>query len=123
MFIADNGNYGSIKAHQKSAFNNHYIGCDKETGLWLPDWKLIAEAFGISAMSISTNEYETEEFIRLFNSKEPAIFVVQVDPDQVIYPKIISTRNSLGEVISNPLHKMEPALSEELMKELCPYLT
>ncbi len=123
MFIADNGNYGSIKAHQKSAFNNHYIGCDKETGLWLPDWKLIAEAFGISAMSISTNEYETEEFISLFDSEKPAIFVVQVDPDQVIYPKIISTRNSLGEVISNPLHKMEPALSEELMKELCPHLT
>jgi acetolactate synthase-1/2/3 large subunit len=25
IFIADNGNYGSIKAHQKSAFNNHSL--------------------------------------------------------------------------------------------------
>ncbi len=122
MFIADNGNYGSIKAHQKSAFDNHYIGCDKETGLWLPDWKLIAEAFGISVMSITTNEYESEEFYSLFDSDKPAIFVVRVDPDQVIYPKIISSRNTDGEVISNPLHIMEPALPDELMIELCPHL-
>jgi acetolactate synthase-1/2/3 large subunit len=122
VFIADNGNYGSIKAHQKSAFNNHYIGCDKETGLWLPDWEQIAQAFGISAMTISSNDYETAEFTELFNSKSPAVFVVKVDPDQVIYPKIASTRNARGEVISNPLHVMEPPLGDALMTELCPYL-
>jgi acetolactate synthase-1/2/3 large subunit len=122
VFIADNGNYGSIKAHQKSAFNNHYIGCDKETGLWLPDWEQIARAFEISTMTISSNDYETDEFIEMFNSKLPAVFVVKVDPDQVIYPKIASARNSAGEVVSNPLHLMEPPLSEALMSELCPHL-
>lgn len=123
MFIADNGNYGSIKAHQKSAFNNHYIGCDKETGLWLPDWETIAKAFDIAALTIRSNEYESEEYLELFNSDQPAIFVIKVDPDQVIYPKIISTRNSQGEVVSNPLHLMEPPLKQELMAELCPHLT
>jgi acetolactate synthase-1/2/3 large subunit len=122
VFIADNGNYGSIKAHQKLAFNNHYIGCDKQTGLWLPDWEIIAKAFDLAVMTISTNDYESEEFYRLFNSDKPAIFVVKVDPDQVIYPKIISSRNANGEVISNPLHLMEPPLSEELMAELAPHL-
>ena len=122
VFIADNGNYGSIKAHQKSAFNNHYIGCDKQTGLWLPDWEIIAKAFDLAVMIISTNDYESEEFYRLFNSDKPAIFVVKVDPDQVIYPKIISSRNANGDVISNPLHLMEPPLSEELMAELAPHL-
>ncbi|MCX6445205.1 MAG: thiamine pyrophosphate-binding protein [Actinobacteria bacterium] len=122
VFIADNGNYGSIKAHQKSAFDNHYIGCDKETGLWLPDWELIAHAFGISVMTISSNNYETEEFVKLFNSDAPAVFVVKVDPEQVIYPKIASARNTKGEVVSNPLHIMEPPLSDDLMNELCPHL-
>ncbi len=123
MFIADNGNYGSIKAHQKSAFNNHYIGCDKETGLWLPNWEFIANAFGIAAMTITTNDYESDEFSDLFDSSGPAIFVIKVDPDQVIYPKIISTRNAQGEVISNPLHLMEPPLDQDLMVELCPHLS
>lgn len=122
VFIADNGNYGSIKAHQKSAFNNHYIGCDKETGLWLPSWEIIAAAFDIDVMTISTNNYENDEFYDLFNSDKPAIFVVKVDPDQVIYPKIASSKNASGVVISNPLHIMEPPLSEELMAEVAPHL-
>jgi acetolactate synthase I/II/III large subunit len=123
IFIADNGNYGSIKAHQKSAFNNHYIGCDKETGLWLPNWEGIAHAFDIPVLTITSNDYETAEFQRLFSLQGPAIFVVKVDPDQVIYPKIASTRNLEGGVISNPLHIMEPPLDAITMKELCPHLS
>ena len=122
IFIADNGNYGSIKAHQKSAFNNHYIGCDKETGLWLPNWELIAAAFDIAAMTITTNDYESDKFSDLFDSSKPAIFVIKVDPDQVIFPKIVSTKNARGDVISNPLHLMDPPLDQELMSELCPHL-
>lgn len=122
IFIADNGNYGSIKAHQKSAFNNHYIGCDKETGLWLPNWEFIAQAFDIPVLTITSNNYETMEFEKLFNQHGPAIFVVKVDPDQVIYPKIASTRNTEGVVISNPLHVMEPPLEAAIMKALCPHL-
>jgi acetolactate synthase-1/2/3 large subunit len=121
-FIAENGNYGSIKAHQKSAFNNHYIGCDKETGLWLPNWEHIGSAFGIPVMTIFSNDYDTVEFRKLFTAAGPAIFVVKVDPDQVIYPKIASTRNSEGQVVSNPLHVMEPPLDETLMRVLCPNL-
>jgi len=122
IFIADNGNYGSIKAHQKSAFNNHYIGCDKETGLWLPNWELIAQAFDIPVLTIASNNYETMEFQNLFREYGPAIFVVKVDPDQIIYPKIASTRNSEGVVTSNPLHVMEPPLGDAIMKMLCPHL-
>ncbi len=122
IFIADNGNYGSIKAHQKSAFNNHYIGCDKETGLWLPNWERIAQAFDIPAITIFSNDFETSEFQSLFTYTGPAIFVVKVDPDQVIYPKIASTRNQDGIVISNPLHIMEPPLDEATMNEMCPHL-
>lgn len=122
IFIADNGNYGSIKAHQKSAFNNHYIGCDKETGLWLPNWEIIAKAFDIPVLTITSNNYDTMEFQKLFVAPGPAVFVVKVDPDQVIYPKIASKRNPDGVVVSNPLHIMEPPLDPATMKELCPHL-
>jgi acetolactate synthase-1/2/3 large subunit len=122
IFIADNGNYGSIKAHQKSAFNNHYIGCDKETGLWLPDWEKVAQAFDIPVLAIQSNNYDTLEFQRMFASVGPAVFVVRVDPDQIIFPKIVSARDSKGLVVSNPLHIMEPPLTEIEMNDLCPYL-
>jgi acetolactate synthase-1/2/3 large subunit len=122
IFIADNGNYGSIKSHQKSAFNNHYIGCDKQTGLWLPNWELIGKSFDIPVFTLDTEDIFNNQFLELFNSKGPTIFVVKVDPDQIFYPKIISTKNSKGMIVSNPLHIMEPKLPVKDLKEYLPHL-
>ena len=122
IFIADNGNYGSIKSHQKAAFNNHYIGCDKPTGLWLPDWEFIGQAFDIPTLVVTDEDTFGPAFAELFESKGPAIFIVKVDPDQVFYPKILSSKNENGEIVSNPLHLMEPPLTAEEFSEYAPYL-
>ena len=122
IFIADNGNYGSIKSHQKAAFNNHYIGCDKETGLWLPDWEHIGKAFDIPTLVLTDENTFGGEFESLFESAGPVIFIVKVDPDQIFFPKILSVKNAKGEITSNPLHLMEPALSIEEFNEFAPFL-
>jgi acetolactate synthase-1/2/3 large subunit len=122
IFIADNGNYGSIKSHQKAAFNNHYIGCDRSTGLWLPEWEYIGKAFDIPTFVVNDQNAFGPEFTGLFDSNGPVIFIVKVDPDQVFYPKILSSKNSKNEIVSNPLHLMEPPLSPSEFSEYAPYL-
>lgn len=122
IFIADNGNYGSIKSHQKAAFNNHYIGCDKPTGLWLPEWEHIGKAFDIPTLALTDEDTFGESFTKLFESDGPVIFIVKVDPDQIFFPKILSSKNSKGEIASNPLHLMEPPLSDAEFKEYAPHL-
>lgn len=122
IFIADNGNYGSIKSNQKVAFNNHYIGCDKQTGLWLPDWKYIGKAFDIPTLVLNDKDTFGPAFTELFEKHGPAIFIVKVDPDQIFYPKILSSKNAKGEIVSNPLHLMEPPLSAVEFSEYAPYL-
>ena len=122
IFIADNGNYGSIKSHQKSTFNNNYIGCDKQTGLWLPDWESIGKSFDIPTLTINRIDMSDSDFLDLFESVGPAIFIVKVDPDQIFYPKILSSKDSNGNVVSNPLHEMEPKLTSEQNSEYLSYL-
>jgi acetolactate synthase-1/2/3 large subunit len=122
IFIADNGNYGSIKSHQKSTFNNNYIGCDKQTGLWLPDWVSIGKSFDLPTFTIDKIDMFESDFLNLFESVGPAIFIVKVDPDQIFYPKISSSRDSSGKVVSNPLHEMEPKLTTEQKREYLSYL-
>ena len=123
IFIADNGNYGSIKSHQKSTFNNHYIGCDKQTGLWLPDWETIAKSFRIPSLTINDSNQFDDEFQSLFEIDSPAIFIVKVDPDQVFYPKILSFKDSSGKIDSHPLHEMEPKLTDLEKREYLPHLS
>ena len=122
MFIGSNKGYGSIRNNQKSAFNGHYLGCDRETGLWLPEWKYIADAFGIQSLVVTSENKFGEDFMKLFNSESPCIFIVEIDPGQAFYPKISSTRDENGFVKSNPLHLMDPPLTQEQFEFYTPFL-
>ena len=123
IFIGSNKGYGSIRNNQKSAFNGHYLGCDKETGLWLPDWSHIADAFGIEYFTVTPSNQFGEEFMELFDSYKPVIFIVEIDPNQSFSPRIISSRNELGVIKSNPLHLMEPPLTQRDFELYAPFLS
>jgi len=73
-------------------------------------------------MVLNTETFPSEQFDALFNAKGPSLFVVKVDPNQSYWPRILSYRNEEGTILSNPLHKMHPPLTEEQEKKYLPYL-
>lgn len=122
IFLMNNGGYMSIKQNQKNVFNGHYIGCDIASGLGMPNWESIAKAFGIKYFKLDQFSLNSNEFENVLNSKDAVFFDVQIDPEQTYYPKIISFKNSFGQIESNPLHIMEPPLSEIQKKEYMKYI-
>ena len=123
IFIIDNGGYMSIKRNQQRAFDGHYVGCDRNSGLMMPDWKLIASAFQIPYFEVRKESLKSQDFIKLFNTSGPNIFHAKIDPNQFNFPNISSSIDKNGIVTSNPLHKMNPPLSEEHSKIYLPYLS
>jgi hypothetical protein len=92
--------------------------------------KIANELFGTfdlykKELELFENEIDMSntDFLDLFESNGPAIFIIKVDPDQIFYPKILSSKNPDGTVVSNPLHEMEPKLTEMQKKEYLPFLT
>ena len=122
IFLFDNNGYASIRMTQKNYFNGHSVGCDTETGLGIPKWEHIFAAYGIPVMPISVGYQEDERFLRLFESKGPAAFLVKIDPNQTYFPKISSRVGSDGSMESNPLHLMSPELPAELAAKVFRYL-
>lgn len=122
IFLMNNGGYMSIKQNQKNAFNGHYIGCDSASGLELPNWEFIAKAFGINYFRLGSENLNSSEFLHLLSSKEAIMFDVQIDPEQTYYPKITSSKNSQGQMESNPIHVMEPLLTEIQEKNYIKYI-
>ena len=112
IFLMNNGGYMSIKQNQKNVFNGHYIGCDSASGLAMPDWEFIAKAFGLKYFKIDQLSLNSIEFQSLLELKEAIFFDVQIDPEQTFYPKITSFKNADGQMESNPIHIMEPSLTE-----------
>ncbi len=122
LFIMDNGGYQSIRGNQRSAFNDHYIGCDENSGLLLPKWHQIGNFFGCKVFEVDASTAFNEIFNELFSSSGFVIFIVKIDPDQTYYPRVLSKRNSNGEVISNPLHTMHPPLDQKTEQEFSKFI-
>jgi acetolactate synthase-1/2/3 large subunit len=122
MFILSNRGYASIRMTQKSYFGGHYVGCDEDTGLGLPDWETLFSAFGINCLSLSAEApFENEEVQDWLTNDLPCAFLVPVADAQTYFPKISSRVTSEGSMESNPIHLMTPDLEENLSKKVFRY--
>ena len=122
FFLLDNQGYQSIKGNQKNSFGGHYVGCDYSTGLALPNWVDFAKSYGAKVFEVDQETAFSKEFNQLFNTFGFVIFIVKIDPNQTYWPRIMSSRDEFGNVISNPLHLMDPPLDENLSKKYLKYL-
>jgi len=122
IFLFCNEGYASIRMTQKNYFGGSYIGCDVSSGLGFPDWRLLCDAYGISSMSLAPGWSQAQEFLQLWHSKVPAVFLVPIHPEQTYFPKISSRISANGGMESNPLHLMTPDLPPDLGQDLLRYL-
>jgi acetolactate synthase-1/2/3 large subunit len=123
ILLFANDGYASIRMTQRNYFGGAWVGCDAATGLGLPDWSLLAKAYGIAYARVDPEEGWGGEVGALLNSDEPAFIEVPVDPEQTYYPKIMSAVQPDGSMKSNPLHTMHPVLDETTAARVLPYLT
>ncbi|CAN1536580.1 IlvB Thiamine pyrophosphate-requiring enzymes [acetolactate synthase, pyruvate dehydrogenase (cytochrome), glyoxylate carboligase, phosphonopyruvate decarboxylase] [Methylophilaceae bacterium] len=122
IFIFDDSGYASIRATQRNYFGGSYVGCDRSTGLGLPNWEKLFAAWDVPVMRLDKDFTKDDNFRAMFDSGGLAAFIVPVDPEQTYFPKITSRITENGSMESNPLHKMTPDLSEEQYLKVSKYL-
>jgi acetolactate synthase-1/2/3 large subunit len=110
IFLFCNEGYASIRMTQKNYFQGAYVGCDVRSGLGFPNWLTLASAYQIPAMQLEQGWPSGRDFLQLWSSVGPAIFLVPLDPEQTYFPKITSRISDSGGMESNPLHRMSPEL-------------
>ncbi len=122
IFIFDNNGYASIRMTQRNYFGGRYIGCDSQTGLGIPKWKSIFEAYAIPMVEVGPAFEDARDFTDLFNAPGPGAFLVRIDPEQTYYPKISSRVTATGGMVSNPLHRMSPDLDPRIAAKVLRHL-
>ena len=118
IFLMSNDGYASIRTSQKSYFGGNYLGCDSKTGLNLPEWEKIAQAFKLDYFSVNSLNIWDKNMLDAFSNSKPTLFIISVDPEQPYLPKVTSRILEDGTMVSNPIHKMFPPLSQEIEVEL-----
>ena len=122
IFIFDDNGYASIRMTQRSYFGGRYVGCDRSTGLGLPNWDKLFAVYDVPTYPVAPGFDVDPAFIELFDAVGFAAFLVRIDPDQTYFPKITSRITETGNMESNPLHKMSPPLDADLEASVARYL-
>ena len=122
IFLTSNKGYASIRTTQKSYFNGNYVGCDLETGLGLPNWDKIFEAYEIPVFRFTSENLDFELIKSKISETGPQGFIIDLDPEQLFYPKVTSRVLDSGAMKTNPIHLMSPDLNDEDSKKFLKYV-
>jgi acetolactate synthase-1/2/3 large subunit len=122
MFLFDDDGYASIRMTQKNYFGGHYVGCDTNTGLGMPIWSSLFEAYDIPLHELRPDWESNPSFLEAFTVPGPVAFLVKIDPNQTYFPKISSRVKTTGGMESNPLHLMTPELDQAIAAKVFRYL-
>lgn len=113
IVLFSNQGYGTIRNTCKNFFDGTKVGCDPESGVGMPDFEKVANAFGYHYRKCATNE-EAEECIDwLFASERHAFLEVMQDFDDAFEPKLQSRLLPDNSFATPALHDMAPFIEKE----------
>ena len=110
IIIFNNDGYLMIKHTQKMLFQGHKTCVDKNTGVELPDYKKVAEAFNY----IYYTENQMDEFIKC---EGQAIMEVFMGSEQEFIPKVKGMKQQDNTIKAGLLEEMSPLLSLDKIEE------
>lgn len=118
VVIFSNEGYGAIRQTNKNFFDGLYVGCDKDSGISLPDFSKVAAAFNMPYLKCKNVGQLEESIDWLLGNEGPLILDIEQKIDDPVMPKVMSKMNEDGSFYTPPLHDMYPYISEEQMKQL-----
>ena len=117
MFVLCNRGYGAIQATQTNLFNRNYVDCNEASGLSLPPIAKVAAAFGLKTVSIHNNTELDQKVMEALAYEGPVIVEVFTPIELTALPKQVSYKRKDGQMESLPLEYMNPAISEEELRD------
>lgn len=113
FFVLNNDGYASIRASQTNYFGQASIGCDRATGLLVPDLSKIAASYGIASAVIADQSNLQKDVRAVLDTPGPVVCDVRVIPDESRAPRLSSVQRPDGSFVSRPLEDLWPFLDRK----------
>ena len=113
FFVLNNNGYASIRATQLNHFGGFFAGSGPGSGLTLPDIGGVCDAFGVGVFRLEGHKDIRDRVREVLESSGPAVCEVMVSPRQMTAPRLSSTRQPDGRMVSKPLEDLAPFLDRE----------
>lgn len=117
LFVIKNGEYISIIQTQRNFFEGRLTGCNKTSGVEVPDFVQVAQAFGLPAVRINTNDELAGKIQEALNTPGPVLCELDCTESYTFVPKLSARKLEDGTMISPSLEDMFPFLDRQEMEE------
>lgn len=108
IIVFSNDGYNMIKATQRTA-GMKYSGTNKASGVSCPDFRLVAQSFGIASAQVRTWEDWDRVMPWAMSENIPALVEIFIDPEQKLVPKLDPVYVD-GKPTSPPFFDLSPSL-------------
>lgn len=114
ILLINNNMYAVIRKRQKDLFRNRTIGNDPSDGVPEPDFKRIAQGFGLPYRRISNRSELIDQLPGMLDG-EPEIIEILSTPEQKYFHESYAF-NEKKKLVHRPIEDMSPFLPRELIK-------
>ena len=118
IFLLNNNGYLAISLMQDNLFKGKYIGSNLESGVSNPNFIKLADAYGFKTYTFNNNIELEKGIDEVLNTEGPVLCEIMMVENQLLIPRVQSSKDESGKIISNSLENMFPYLSKEEMKEI-----
>ena len=112
IVVVNNGIYSVIRKRQKELFRTRIVGVDTTNGVSVPDFRSLAECFGIKYMRVDGTSDMKSKFEELQAIEEPIICEVIAVENQE-YLRTAAAFNSQRKFVNRPIEDLYPWVDRE----------
>lgn len=117
LFVINNNGYSSIRQTQRNFFNGHMTGSGVDSGVSVPDFVKIGQAFGLKTKCISNPATMESEIKEVLSTEGAILCEVITEQEYAFLPKLSAKKLPDGTMVSPSLENMFPFLNEEEYRE------
>ncbi|WP_428073255.1 thiamine pyrophosphate-binding protein [Candidatus Avelusimicrobium aviculae] len=117
LFVIKNGEYISIIQTQRNFFEGRLTACNKDSGVEVPDFVKVAQAFGLPAVRIVKNDELADKIQEVLNTPGPVVCELECTENYTFAPKLSARKLEDASMVSPSLEDMFPFLEREELAE------
>lgn len=107
VIILNNTSLGMMRHFQEMYFNSNYVHSKPEKGYLPPNFKKIADAFGINYTNVSKEIDLGNEMKELIGNNTPQLINIELRGDTYLFPKL---------AFNKPVYEQDPELKPNIQK-------
>lgn len=116
LFVLNNDGYVSMRNTQRDFCAGHYVGADKDSGVFIPSMESLATSYALPFVRCTIDDNLEATIAEVMATKGPVFCEIVAMRDQKIVPSVVSVKRPDGRMQSSEIHRMSPLLADEILE-------